>query len=161
MENPSIHKHNSTMSSKPDDEESKIEEPLANPLDTEANGVVEKSNDDVETIPQPDNEAVAVAEETVHQDELPPPGKKIRMKVDADAPWLVRLWEVFTTFWPLGLVSFSFAKFDLPISDSERMQCTPSTSFSFTNLTTTDRLWRSSSARGYSERSLSRPARLA
>jgi hypothetical protein len=30
---------------------------------------------------------------------------KHRMTVAADAPWKDRMWEVFTTFWPLGLVS--------------------------------------------------------
>ena len=32
--------------------------------------------------------------------------KQIRMTVAADAPWFSRMWEVFTTFWPLGLVAF-------------------------------------------------------
>jgi len=32
--------------------------------------------------------------------------KKKRMIVPADAPWKDRMWEVFTTFWPLGLVAF-------------------------------------------------------
>ena len=32
--------------------------------------------------------------------------KQIKMKVAADAPWSERMWEVFTTFWPLGLVAF-------------------------------------------------------
>ena len=32
--------------------------------------------------------------------------KQIKMKVAADAPWRERMWEVFTTFWPLGLVAF-------------------------------------------------------
>eukprot|EP00977_Amphora_coffeiformis_P008943 scaffold2028_cov191-Amphora_coffeaeformis.AAC.8 len=31
---------------------------------------------------------------------------KLRMKVAADAPWKDRMWEVFTTFWPLGLIAF-------------------------------------------------------
>lgn len=26
--------------------------------------------------------------------------------VSADAPWSERMWEVFSTFWPLGLVAF-------------------------------------------------------
>ena len=33
-------------------------------------------------------------------------GKKVHMKVAADAPWSERMWEVFSTFWPLGLVAF-------------------------------------------------------
>jgi hypothetical protein len=42
---------------------------------------------------------------------LPPPeepstNKKIHMKVAADAPWTERMWEVVTTFWPLGFVAF-------------------------------------------------------
>ena len=32
--------------------------------------------------------------------------KQIKMKVAADAPWGERMWEVFSTFWPLGLVAF-------------------------------------------------------
>jgi Chromate transporter len=32
--------------------------------------------------------------------------KQIRMTVAADAPWTARIWEVFVTFWPLGLVAF-------------------------------------------------------
>ena len=32
--------------------------------------------------------------------------KKVHMKVAADAPWSERMWEVFSTFWPLGLVAF-------------------------------------------------------
>jgi hypothetical protein len=31
--------------------------------------------------------------------------KKVKT-VSADAPWGERMWEVFTTFWPLGLVAF-------------------------------------------------------
>jgi hypothetical protein len=29
-----------------------------------------------------------------------------QIKLAADAPWSQRMWEVFTTFWPLGLVAF-------------------------------------------------------
>lgn len=32
--------------------------------------------------------------------------KRKKMKVSVDAPWSERMWEVFTTFWPLGLVAF-------------------------------------------------------
>ena len=32
--------------------------------------------------------------------------KKVHMTVSADAPWSDRMWEVFSTFWPLGLVAF-------------------------------------------------------
>lgn len=42
-------------------------------------------------------EAPEVPEET---------NKKVHMKVEADAPWSARMWEVFTTFWPLGLIAF-------------------------------------------------------
>ena len=31
--------------------------------------------------------------------------KKTIMKVAADAPWKDRMWEVFTTCWPLGFVA--------------------------------------------------------
>lgn len=33
-------------------------------------------------------------------------GDKKKKLVAADAPWGERMWEVFTTFWPLGLVAF-------------------------------------------------------
>jgi hypothetical protein len=33
-------------------------------------------------------------------------GKKKIMTVAADAPWKDRMWEVFSTFWPLGLIAF-------------------------------------------------------
>jgi Chromate transporter len=32
--------------------------------------------------------------------------KQRKMTVAADAPWTERVWEVFTTFWPLGLIAF-------------------------------------------------------
>jgi hypothetical protein len=32
--------------------------------------------------------------------------KKKKMMVAADAPWKDRMWEVFITFWPLGLIAF-------------------------------------------------------
>ena len=32
--------------------------------------------------------------------------KKRHMTVAADAPWSERMWEVFSTFWPLGLIAF-------------------------------------------------------
>jgi hypothetical protein len=32
--------------------------------------------------------------------------QKVHMKVSADAPWSERMWEVFSTFWPLGLIAF-------------------------------------------------------
>ena len=31
--------------------------------------------------------------------------KKVKT-VSADAPWGERMWEVFTAFWPLGLIAF-------------------------------------------------------
>lgn len=39
-------------------------------------------------------------------DETQGDAKRIHMKVAADALWSERMWEVFTTFWPLGLVAF-------------------------------------------------------
>lgn len=32
--------------------------------------------------------------------------KRAHMKVAADAPWKDRMWEVFSTFWPLGFIAF-------------------------------------------------------
>ena len=32
--------------------------------------------------------------------------KKNVKTVSADAPWGERMWEVFSTFWPLGLIAF-------------------------------------------------------
>ena len=31
---------------------------------------------------------------------------RVHMKVGLDAPWSARMWEVFTTFWPLGFIAF-------------------------------------------------------
>lgn len=63
-------------------------------------------------------EAITARDDYIDNDESPreeeisndQPGdaasKKIHMRVDADAPWSERMWEVFTTFWPLGFVAF-------------------------------------------------------
>ena len=32
--------------------------------------------------------------------------KRYKITLAADAPWTKRMWEVFTTFWPLGLIAF-------------------------------------------------------
>lgn len=50
--------------------------------------------------------AVEVGNETSCEDEQPADTKKVHMKVAADAPWSQRMWEVFSTFWPLGLIAF-------------------------------------------------------
>ena len=50
-------------------------------------------------------DAVEVDNETL-PDEKQDDEKKVHMKVEADAPWSERMWEVFTTFWYLGLVAF-------------------------------------------------------
>jgi chromate transporter len=47
----------------------------------------------------------AKAEQT-EQDSDEADDNRIHMKVAADAPWSERMWEVFQTFWPLGLVAF-------------------------------------------------------
>ena len=44
--------------------------------------------------------------EVVDQEEESDGPKKKQMLVSADAPWKDRMWEVFSTFWPLGLVAF-------------------------------------------------------
>ena len=48
--------------------------------------------------------AIEVGDEALATEE--PESKKVHMKVAADAPWSARMWEVFTTFWPLGLIAF-------------------------------------------------------
>lgn len=50
-------------------------------------GVVEKAGEEIE-------------------EKLSDEKKKTHMKVAADAPWKDRMWEVFSTFWPLGLIAF-------------------------------------------------------
>ena len=46
-------------------------------------------------------EAVGDEEQVEAEDDK----KKVKL-VSADAPWGERMWEVFSTFWPLGLVAF-------------------------------------------------------
>jgi hypothetical protein len=76
--------------------------------------VQDAGGEEVETPPEVqqlvDVENLEVAEgkatdQTQESDEVTK-SKQIRMTVAADAPWTARIWEVFTTFWPLGLVAF-------------------------------------------------------
>ena len=78
----------------PDREEEKQEEPEIKE-DVMEQGAEGEANDG-------NVEDVAKGE----QEEEGDPGnkKQLHMKVAADAPWKDRMWEVFTTFWPLGLV---------------------------------------------------------
>ncbi len=39
-------------------------------------------------------------------DDVAADDKRTKPQLSADAPWSQRMWEVFTTFWPLGLVAF-------------------------------------------------------
>lgn len=49
----------------------------------------------------------AEEDETTSDSQSPPAvDKRQHMTVAADAPWSERMWEVFQTFWPLGLVAF-------------------------------------------------------
>ena len=72
------------------------------------------ANVDVDAIPEVETVFVdGVEAETFDNDdaesseELKDGKKKKKMKmVAADAPWKDRMWEVFTTFWPLGLIAF-------------------------------------------------------
>ena len=61
-----------------------------------------------EETPQADPEKLVDSveeEETTDDDDTKnKDDKRLHMKVAADAPWKDRMWEVFTTFWPLGLV---------------------------------------------------------
>jgi hypothetical protein len=65
--------------------------------------------------PEAEEEAPAVTEEVKKPaDEEAEPEKKGEEEealekaphVSADAPWGERMWEVFSTFWPLGLIAF-------------------------------------------------------
>ena len=51
-------------------------------------------------------EVKEVKEEETSEEEEDGSKKQHKMTVPADAPWKDRMWEVFTTFWPLGLVAF-------------------------------------------------------
>lgn len=63
--------------------------------------------DDVEEVVKETGgeDSAETAEKEDDDDENSMDNKKIHMKVSADAPWKDRMWEVFTTFWPLGFVS--------------------------------------------------------
>jgi hypothetical protein len=63
----------------------------------------EEIADDAKPDAVPENESSTDDEET--DDDGKKKKKKIQM-VAADAPWKDRMWEVFTTFWPLGLIAF-------------------------------------------------------
>ncbi|KAG7365814.1 chromate transporter [Nitzschia inconspicua] len=64
-----------------------------------ASGVeVAEGNDDIDKLPNGD--------EIENGENDDGKKKKTIMKVPADAPWKDRMWEVFTTFWPLGFVAF-------------------------------------------------------
>jgi hypothetical protein len=49
--------------------------------------------------------AAAAAEQGHEEDEEAKQKKKMKL-VAADAPWSERMWEVFSTFWPLGFIAF-------------------------------------------------------
>ena len=100
--------------------------------------------DDVEEVVKETGEDSAeTAEKEDDDDENSVDNNKIHMKVAADAPWKDRMWEVFTTFWPLGLVSvlrrlaFSRILTLYQIIISTR---------SFLSFSHTDRIWRPSSS---------------
>jgi chromate transporter len=76
-------------------EEEKQEEPADAPAATEQQ---RKTDDDyMETVDVENGEDEM-------EDEIDT--KKVHMRVSPDAPWKERMWEVFTTFWPLGLIAF-------------------------------------------------------
>jgi hypothetical protein len=90
-------------------EEEKQEEALAPAVTgTEAAG----ANETAEHGDTGDDEPDAVPEEMEEttdeeaSEELDGKKKKQMKMVAADAPWKDRMWEVFTTFWPLGLIAF-------------------------------------------------------
>ena len=96
------------------EEETKQEEPLeeSEPL-AEENGNGAHGNDEGTAPVKPEaNEEGLPEDEAVEpnvddageDDQANDKKKKIQMKVSADAPWSERMWEVFTTFWPLGFV---------------------------------------------------------
>ncbi|KAL7571066.1 hypothetical protein ACA910_003780 [Epithemia clementina (nom. ined.)] len=104
----------------PEDEESKKEEPMeendfgdiaeGNGKAAETASMSNGNHAAVEAMPEDEEEA---AETTKHMDEVEDvedpddkKKKKIHMKVSPDAPWSERMWEVFTTFWPLGFIAF-------------------------------------------------------
>mmetsp|Transcript_4151 Transcript_4151/g.9151 ORF Transcript_4151/g.9151 Transcript_4151/m.9151 type:complete len:526 (-) Transcript_4151:178-1755(-) len=84
-------------------EEEKQEEPV---VDADDGGDVENVDKAVEDELPADEKQPEETENAEQSPEEAADDKKIHMKVDADAPWSERMWEVFTTFWPLGFVAF-------------------------------------------------------
>lgn len=95
-------------------EEEKQEESLAPAVtETEAtthhNETLEHGNAKPNAVPEVEEtgNVDADVEETTDESSDELDGKKKKMKmIPADAPWKDRMWEVFTTFWPLGLIAF-------------------------------------------------------
>ena len=98
-------------------EEEKQEDPVGEPEAlAQDNGNHKDPKDLTEVEPNGDAEVTPVDEEEPAEEPEPEVNddddaedekkkkKKIAMKVSADAPWSEWMWEVFTTFWPLGLV---------------------------------------------------------
>ena len=98
-------------------EEEKQEESLAPAVEVDA----EQGNviDAVDVVPEEQGAATTasgkddvdalVKAESSEEEEEEEDGKlnkQKKMMVAADAPWKDRMWEVFTTFWPLGLIAF-------------------------------------------------------
>lgn len=97
-------------------EEEKMEEPLNNDFAAVATAekvseVVVVDGNDMKA--DDDNDLGAtkhldevVIEEEVDNDEIEDMNDTKKKIISADSPWSVRMWEVFTTFWPLGLIAF-------------------------------------------------------
>jgi hypothetical protein len=71
--------------------------------------IEEEKNEEIEApLGMPPAEATVESVQPDNPDITSPPAddKRTKMKVAADAPWSERMWEVFTTFWPLGFVAF-------------------------------------------------------
>mmetsp|Transcript_14483 Transcript_14483/g.18916 ORF Transcript_14483/g.18916 Transcript_14483/m.18916 type:complete len:504 (-) Transcript_14483:300-1811(-) len=69
----------------------------------------EKQEEPDDSMPEPVEGESNDAEQPVPNDEVEVDADKAndtKKHVSADAPWSVRMWEVFTTFWPLGFVAF-------------------------------------------------------
>jgi hypothetical protein len=87
-------------------EEEKQEEAIP-PMETAVTGTeeIEIPADAAETGAVKKQDAPEKDEAEESEEDLKPKKKKV-MTVAADAPWKDRMWEVFTTFWPLGLIAF-------------------------------------------------------
>lgn len=72
------------------------------PPEVEENGISENEHA-VELIEEVVDNLDEAGEEIEEEERK---SKKRHMVVSADAPWVDRMWEVFTTFWPLGLIAF-------------------------------------------------------